>query len=105
MKTKRIWNVFKVGDIVKYPDVWGDRLFQIYKLTGNAYLPELNVLEYHLPCRNSNRCIFNANNVKLYDAPQRPFRKLSRCNLIKIMNNGNIEAKREFLIRVQNCKI
>jgi len=103
MESDTIWKYFKIGDIVKYPEVWGDnKLFQVYKLSGNSYLPILNVCCLNKPKTCSNLCNFDARKVKLYDSPHRPFRKLSLPNLIKIMNKGNVEAKREFLIRVQH---
>ena len=43
---ENIWKYFKVGDIVKNPDVWGDKLFVIYKKAGNAYCPEFYVYPY-----------------------------------------------------------
>lgn len=104
MITKYIWKHFKVGDIVKCPAIWGNKLFQVYRLSGNEYLPELNVIEYRKLNSNSNKCNFNVRDVKLYDCPKRPFIKLNKSSLIRVMNKGNVEAKREFLIRVQrNC--
>lgn len=105
MKNDTIWKYFKIGDIVKYPEIWGDKMFQIYKLSGNSYLPILNVCCYNKPKTCSNLCNFDARKAKLYDSPRRPLRKLSLSNLVKIMNKGNVEAKREFLIRVQHKRL
>ena len=106
MESNTIWKYFKIGDIVKYPEIWGDdKIFQVYKLSGNSYSPILNVYFYNKPKTTSNLCNFDARKAKLYDSPRRPFRKLSLSNLVKIMNKGNVEAKREFLIRVQHKRL
>lgn len=97
---ENIWKYFKVGDIVKNPDVWGDKLFVIYKKAGNAYCPEFYVYPYGKDKSPGRMCIFAVSMTKLYNTNKRPFRKLSKPMLIKVMNKGNIEARREFFIRL-----
>lgn len=91
---------FKVGDIVINPLIWGKRLFQIYKFTGNSYLSEACVHEYGKSKINSNECNFNISEIKLYDNNKRPLKKLKKDVLVKLIKKGNMEAKREFLIRL-----
>lgn len=105
MKDSRIWKYFKVGDIVRNPEIWGKKLFVIHGLGGNAYCPELYVHDYGSLKTPGRSCNFMVSMTKLYNAPKRPFRKLPKANLIKVMNKGNMEAKREFFIRInQNIK-
>lgn len=100
MQEKRIWKYFKIGDIVRNPEIWGKKLFVIHGLGGNAYCPELYVHDYGCMKTPGRSCNFSVNMTKLYNAPKRPFRKLDKAMLIKVMNKGNIEAKREFFIRL-----
>lgn len=101
MKKENIWKYFKIGDIVQNPGIWGKKLFQIYKFGGNSYQPEIYVHEYGKLKTIGNQCNFNVTMTKLYDAPKRPLKKIDRSVVIKLMNKGNVEAKREFLIRVR----
>lgn len=47
-------------------------------------------------------CNFDVRETKLITSPHRPFRKLPKKNLLKLMSKGNVEAKREFMMRLNS---
>lgn len=101
-----IWKHFKIGDIVINRSVWGsNKRFVIDKMYGNAYCPILDVHPIHVPKTNGNTCLFNPNDTTLINAPKRPLSKLKKVVLLKMVRNGNVEAKRELLIRLYNKQI
>lgn len=96
-------NYIKIGDIVKDGpnSIWGDKLFTVHYLHGNDYLPLASTTFYGKERSISNAVLFDARQLKLMGAEKRPLQKLPKKTLIKIMNK-NIEAKREFMIRINN---
>jgi hypothetical protein len=98
----KIWKYFKIGDVIRDADdsIWGDKLFEIYSFHGNDYLPLVSVYFYGKPKINKNMCNFDIREIKLINAFHRPFKKLKKTDLIKLMKRENIEAKREFIIRL-----
>ncbi len=96
---KGIHKYFKVGDIVRNEEIWGNKLFIVDRLFGNSYQPLLMV---H-PCGQNktpgNMCNFALSMTKLVNCPKRPLRKIPQSTLIKLLKNGNVEAKREFIMR------
>lgn len=104
--TKSIWKYFKIGDVVINKSVWGsNRKFIIDKMYGNAYCPILDVHPKLEAKRNGNTCLFNPDDTTLIDAPKRPLSKLKKAILLTMVRKGNIEAKRELLIRLYNKQI
>lgn len=93
---------FKKGDIViDFPgSVWGDKKFVVEGFHGNWYCPCASVLELGKPDSNKYRCNFDTRNMRLVDADKRPMKNLDKRIIAKMMKNGILEAKREFLIRV-----
>lgn len=98
----KIHKYFKLGDIVRNEDTWGKKLFVISAFGGNEYLSELYVHPFDEERKISNQCNWNVLDVKLVDAPQRPFRKVPKKKLIQLMSRGLVEARREFFIRTAN---
>jgi len=98
----KIWKYFKVGDIIRDGDdsIWGNKLFEIHSFHGNAYLPLVSTYFAGKAKRIRNRCNFDIRTTKLIRAPHRPFKKIKKSVLIMLMNKGNIEAKREFMMRL-----
>lgn len=93
---------FKKGDIVRdFPgSVWGDKKFIIEEFFGNWYCPRASVLELGKLDSNKYRRNFDTRNMRLVGAAKRPMKKLDKRVIAKMMKNGIVEAKREFLIRV-----
>lgn len=40
--------------------------------------------------------------IKLMSAPKRPLKNINEKTLVNLIKKGNIEAEREFLIRINN---
>ena len=72
---------------------------------GNSYCPILDVHPINRDKTNGNTYLFNVSMVKLVGAARRPLLKLKKDLLLKLMKKGNLEAKREFLIRVYYKKL
>ena len=98
---------FKKGDIVIdfLGSVWGDQKFIIEEFHGNWYWPCASVLELGKPNSNRYRCNFDTRNIRLVDAIKRPMKDVDKRVLVKMMHKGIVEAKREFLIRVNTQKL
>lgn len=98
------WKYFRVGDIVKDEDesVWGNKLFEISKMHGNEYLPLVIAYFVGKEKNTENMCNFDVRNIRLITNPKRPFRKLPKTQLFKLMQRGVLEAKREFIMRVNS---
>jgi len=94
-----IHGYFKEGDIVKNESVWGDILFVIHGFHGNKYQPEFSVHFANKPICIKNTCNFTLSDTKLINSYRRPFIKLKKEVIIKLLSKGNIEAKRELIIR------
>ena len=92
---------FRVGDVVLDCEgsVWKNRRFRIESFFGKAYCPMC--LAYFVgreKCWNthSNLCV---NDLILIGARQRPMARVNQAILIKLIKTGNVEAKREFIMR------
>lgn len=98
------WKYFKVGDTVKdFPEsIWGETKFTVISLIGNWYCPILHchIVGKFYPSGKPQECNLNAKTARLFYSNDRPFRKVPKKVLIKIMNKGNSEARREFMIRL-----
>ena len=97
-----IFKYFKVGDtVLDFPhSCWGNTKFTIRSFHGNAYLPLASVHQIGKPDTNRYMCNFSVREMRLVGAVKRPFRKTDKGVLIKMMNKGVVEAKREFMIRL-----
>ena len=97
-----VWRYFKIGDIVRdEPDsIWDKKLFEVSSFHGNYYLPLASVYFVGKPKTNGNMCNFDIRTMRLITAKKRPFKNLDRKKLIKLMNRGVVEAKREFMMRL-----
>lgn len=100
----KVWKYFKVGDIVIDGDdsVWGKTKFEIYGFHGNSYCPLLStyICNKFYISGNKQKCNLNVREAKLINAFHRPFRNMKKIPLLKLMSKGNVEARREFLMRV-----
>lgn len=101
-----IWKYFRIGDIVINREIWGSkRRFVIDKLYGNAYCPIIDVHPINSPKTIGNTCLFSPSMTTLVNASRRPLSKLKKEALLKLMKRGNVEAKREFMIRIFNKQL
>ena len=100
---KKIHKYFRLEDVVINDDIWGKQLFVIRGFGGNWYLPELYVYRYGKPKTIGNFCNWDVRLTKLINSPNRPFKKLKKSQLIKLMKTGSEkvkeEIKREMIIR------
>lgn len=105
-KDKKIWKYFKYGDVVRDSEnsVWGNKLFVVYFFHGNDYCPLVSAYFQGKEKNNSNVCNLDVREIKLISAPKRPFKNINKKSLLKLMKKGNMEAKREFMIRLNNKK-
>lgn len=100
-----VFKYFKIGDYVINKEIWGSKKrFVIDKMYGNDYCPIIEVHFSNEPKTINNTCLFTVSMTKLIDAPKRPLSKLKKEVIVKMIRNGNIEAKRELLIRLYNKK-
>jgi len=101
-----VWRYFKNGDIVRDSEdsIWGKKLFEIYYFHGNSYLPLVSAHFVGKPKTNGNMCNFDLRELKLITAKNRPFKKLKKTALLKLMKKGNVEAKREMIMRINSKK-
>lgn len=98
------WRYFKVGDIIRDAEdsVWGNKTFEICSLIGNEYLPIAHSHILGKPKTNINMCNLLISRIRLVGSPVRKFSKLNKIALMKLMQKNNLEAKREFMIRLNN---
>lgn len=99
-----VWRYFKRGDIVRDSEdsTWGKTLFRITYFHGNWYCPMVSteIVGKYYPSGKPQRCNLDVRFIKLISTSKRPYKKLPKKVLIKMMNKGNLEAKREFMIRL-----
>lgn len=98
------WKYFKIGDVVKdsSDSIWGNTKFVVKSFLGNWYCPILHCHIVGKFYRNGKpqECNIDARAARLINSDCRPLKKIPKNVLSKIMNKGNIEAKREFMIRL-----
>lgn len=97
-----LFKYFKTGDtIMDYPDsCWRNTKFIIRSFHGNAYLPMVWAHQLGQPESNRYMCNFDVRFIRLVGAARRPLRRVEKRTLINMMNRGVVEAKREFMIRL-----
>lgn len=100
----QVWKYFKRGDIVKDSEdsVWGNALFEVTFFHGNWYCPMMstNVIGKFYKSGRPQECNLDVREARLISARKRPFRKMKKIPLLKLMAKGNEEARREFTMRV-----
>lgn len=98
----KIWNIFKRGDIIKCPEVWGQAKFEIVGFDGNWYCPILCVIacSITMPSGKPMRCNIGVGQAKLVNSSTRPFKNMNHKGLLILVSKKNIEAKRELKIRI-----
>ena len=82
----KIHKYFKVGDIVKNEKIWGKHMFVVYALGGNEYLPEMYVIPKGKTWSPSVQCNWDLRDAKLMGASKRPFIKLKKPILLKLVS-------------------
>ena len=99
---------YKIGDVVKdfNGSVWGDSKFEVVGFDGNDYCQILStfVIGRFYDSGKPWRCNIGAKKARLVGAKSRPFQRVDRRRLIVMMNKGIVEARREFMIRVNSKK-
>lgn len=97
---------FRVGDVVLDAEgsIWKNRKFRIESFFGELYCPMC--LAYFVgreKCwqTHSNLCV---RDLILIGARVRPMSRVRQSILIKLIKAGNVEAKREFIIRSNLAK-
>lgn|SRR5574344_1447631 len=97
-----IYKYFKIGDVVlDYPDsCWRKTKFSIRSFYGNTYLPLVWAHQIGQPESNRYMCNLDVRCIRLVGAMKRPLMKVEKKALITMMNKGVVEAKREFMIRL-----
>lgn len=100
-KDTSIFKYFREGDIVLDYEgsCWKNRKFRIARLFGQRYNPMC--LAYFAGCEESWQTHSNlsVNNIILVGSGRRPMARIATPLLVKLIKAGNIEAKREFIIR------
>lgn len=99
-----IWGYFKTGDIIRDSEdsIWGNTEFRIIGFHGNDYCPMVitKICGKFYPSGNPQLCNLNIRNARLFNAMKRPLIRMKKEALLKLLAKGNLEAKREFKIRV-----
>jgi len=97
---------FRVGDIVLDDEnsCWEDHKFTIASFFGEKYCPMC--VGYFTGQERSwkTRSNLRVKVIILIDSLNRPFAKISKPVLIKLIQKGNLEAKREFIMRSNAVK-
>jgi len=100
----KIWRYLKKGDIImdSKTSCWGNLKFEIYDFHGNWYCPLVSsyIIGKNYSSGRRDMCNLDARYVRLIGAVNRPFFKLNKISLAKLIAKGNIEAKRELKIRI-----
>lgn len=91
--------IYKVGDLVKNKGIWGNVLFVLESFHGNWYNREALVRFHKKEYNPANLCNFSIDEMELISFDKRPFKKLNNKILATLIKKGNIDAKREFIIR------
>lgn len=103
-KDPKVWKYFKNGDIVRDEEesVWGKTKFEIVSFHGNWYCPLVmaNIVGKFHSNGKPQTCNLDVRFIKLLGAKQRPFRNVKRKVLLNLLKKGVVEAKREFMIRL-----
>lgn len=104
---ENVWKYFKEGDVItdEAGGIWEGKFFEIKSFHGNKYQPLVLAHFLGKPKTNTNACNFNVRNIKLINARERKLRNIPQTTLLKLMQKGNEEAKREFIIRTNSKKI
>ena len=92
-------NYFQIGDIVTCENVWGQKRFEIDRFFGNSYCQMVSAYRNGKLKINKNKLNLVLEWIKLVDAKKRPLKNVKQDLLLKLLKNGNKEAKRELIIR------
>lgn len=104
MRTFDTFKLLKVGDIFIEKNSTSKKKFVVNKFFGSEYLVMVSC--YSIKKNNSNANLMNIplNEILLIDSNYRPYKKLDKRFLMKMIKNKNLEAKREFIIRNNSLK-
>ena len=91
----------KIGDIVKCPDIWGEKvLFRVKGFFGNDYCRVAVCQMKGKPETIGNRCNIVVQDIVLVDSLKRPMRNISYDKLKDLCKRQISEAIRERQIRI-----
>lgn len=92
---------FKVGDTITEVEgnLWAGKEFIISSFHGSSYSMFIHAYMKGKSRTIKNACNFDIREARLINAVRRPLSNLKKVTLIKLMQKGNVEARREFLIR------
>ena len=92
------------GDIVldMHGSSWGNTKFIIEEFCGCNNLRLAWAKQLYKPNMNKYHCNLIVGMVRLVDSVNRPMRNVNKKTLIKLMNKGIVEARREFMMRVNS---
>ena len=98
--------LLKKGDIICdfEESTWGNQRFIVDQFFGNSYCRMISTYKIGM---NSRDVMVNilAYHARLVDAPNRPFRHTDIKVLLKLIQKGVVEAKRELRMRNNTKKI
>ena len=94
----------KKGDIVldMQGSSWGDTKFMVEEFHGCKSLRLAWAQQLYKPNTNKYHCNLIVGMVRLVDSIERPMRNLNKTVIIKLMNKGIMEARREFAMRLNS---
>lgn len=96
--------MIKIGDTIIAPSIWDSHMkFIVVNTFGNSYYFTLATVLSGKPNTPKHRYNIGLNDAKIVDSLNRPFKKLDKMKLIKLVVKKNTMAKKELLIR-NNCK-
>lgn len=91
---------FKLGDTVKSPEIWGDKMrFNVIGFMNGGRYRIVICQMCGKPETNSNKCNIIERDLVLVDAIKRPFRNIAYKQLEVLLKRGISEAIREIEIR------
>ena len=104
MRTFDTFKLLRTGDIF-IEKTSSKRKFVVNKFFGSEYLVMVSC--YSIKKNNSNDNLMNipSSEILLIDSNYRPYKRLDKSFLIKMIKNKNLEAKRELIIRNNSLKL
>lgn len=96
--------MYKEGDTVVAPEIWGAIKLCVYNVQMSSYRSYVSAYFYGKENTPVNRCTMPIEELKLISAENRPLKNIEHKKLLKMIPRGIIEARREFQIRINSKK-
>lgn len=96
--------MYKEGDTVVAPEIWGNVKLCIYYVHYSSYRSYVSAHFKGKENIPTNRCMVPVEDLKLVSAQNRPLKNIDNKRLLKMIPRGVIEARREFQMRINNKK-